>query len=144
VTALALIPETIVHEGPRWTIAVNRNQNLLGKTMLVLNRPCTSIVEVTSEEWMVLHDLLQVLVHTLTALFTADHFNFAFLMNQDAHVHLHVIPRYATRREWNGHRFDDSHWGTAFGHEQRQLPARDLEGLATEIRDALFGTTSVS
>jgi len=144
VTALALILATIIHEGPLWTIAVNRNQNLLGKTMLVLNRPCTSVVEVTSEEWMVLHDRLRVLVPTLTALFRPDQFNLAFLMNQDAHVHLHIIPRYAAFREWNGHRFDDSHWGTAFGHEQRQLPAIELERLATEIRNALFGTTSVT
>jgi len=85
-----------------WTIAVNRNQNLLGKTMLVLNRPCTSVVEVTSEEWMVLHDRLRVLVPTLTALFRPDQFNLAFLMNQDAHVHLHIIPAYAAFREWNG------------------------------------------
>jgi diadenosine tetraphosphate (Ap4A) HIT family hydrolase len=33
--------------------------------------------------------------------FAPDHFNYAFLQNQDRHVHQHVIPRYAARL---GHR----------------------------------------
>jgi diadenosine tetraphosphate (Ap4A) HIT family hydrolase len=34
----------------------------------------------------------------LSAAFSPDHFNYAFLQNQDRHVHLHVIPRYARGR----------------------------------------------
>jgi diadenosine tetraphosphate (Ap4A) HIT family hydrolase len=61
-------------------------------------------------------------------------FNFAFLMNQDAQVHLHVLPRYASPRQWNGQLFHDPHWGRAPGHEQRPLDTDDLAQLADEIR----------
>jgi diadenosine tetraphosphate (Ap4A) HIT family hydrolase len=134
---MALIPGTIVEEGPFWTIAVNHNQDLLGKTMVILNRPCAAVVEVDPTEWTALHTELRRLVPALTALFVPDQFNFAFLMNEKAQVHLHVVPRYATAREWCGLRFEDGHWGSAFGHEQRLLPQEFLQRLAGEIRDRL-------
>lgn len=43
----------------------------------------------------------------LVAAFQPDHFNYAFLQNQDHHVHLHVIPRYATSRTFAGLVFTD-------------------------------------
>jgi diadenosine tetraphosphate (Ap4A) HIT family hydrolase len=58
-------------------------------------------------------------------------------MNLDAQVHLHVIPRYATAREWHGQVFDDRHWGDAFRHEQRAMERTALAALAAEIRRAL-------
>ena len=133
------MPETVVEDGELWTIAVNRNQNLLGKAMLVLRRPCTAVSQLELDEWASLHPQLRRVVGALTALHRPDQFNFAFLMNQDAHVHLHVLPRYATPRHWNGHRFDDPHWGEAPGHEQRIVPADALARLASEIRAHLSG-----
>ena len=38
----------------------------------------------------------------LLACFQPEHFNYMFLMNQDAHVHLHVIPRYRTECSFAG------------------------------------------
>jgi diadenosine tetraphosphate (Ap4A) HIT family hydrolase len=38
-----------------WTIAVNMNQNLLGNTMVVLNRRCQSVTELTIAERTDLH-----------------------------------------------------------------------------------------
>jgi diadenosine tetraphosphate (Ap4A) HIT family hydrolase len=132
-----LTPGTVVQEGPLWTVAVNHNQDLLGKTMVILNRPCEAVVAVDPAEWSALHVELRRLVPALTALFVPDQFNFAFLMNQNAQVHLHVIPRYATERDWRGLRFEDGHWGSAFGHEQRLLPPELLQQLAGETRDRL-------
>jgi diadenosine tetraphosphate (Ap4A) HIT family hydrolase len=43
----------------------------------------------------------------LTAALQPDHFNYAFLQNQDRQVHLHVIPRYATSRSCAGETFED-------------------------------------
>lgn len=131
------MPETIVEEGDRWTIAVNRNQNLLGKTMLLLRRPCIAVTDLDAEEWSSLHPELTRVVHALAALYQPDQFNFAFLMNEDAKVHLHVLPRYATSRRWNGQDFHDPHWGRAPGHEQRLLDADDLARMASEIRTHL-------
>lgn len=95
---LTLAPESVITEGASWTAAVNRNQNLIGKSMLVLRRPCTAVVDIDPHEWAALHGEIERLVSAITRLFAPDQFNFAFLMNVDRQVHLHVIPRYATSR----------------------------------------------
>ena len=138
VVNLALIPETVIDERELWTLAVNRNQDLLGKAMVVLRRPCIAVDEVRFDEWMALRRELRRLVPALRSLFAPDQFNFAFLMNLDAQVHLHVIPRYAGSRQWHGREFKDPHWGSAFGHEQCLLDADELAVLAAAIREALL------
>lgn len=136
---MGLIPETVVEDRGAWLLAVNLNQNLLGKTMLVLNRPCTAVIEVQPREWAALQNELRRLVPALARLFQPDQFNFAFLMNQDAQVHLHVIPRYASPRKWAGFTFRDDHWGSSFGSEQRPLSAELLRRLTAELKEALAG-----
>jgi diadenosine tetraphosphate (Ap4A) HIT family hydrolase len=39
--------------------------------------------------------------------FQPDHFNYAFLQNQDRQVHLHIIPSYAAGRSFAGVTFED-------------------------------------
>jgi len=134
---LDLLPESVIEEGELWRLAVNRNQDLLGKTMLVLRRQCREVIALEGDEWSALHGELRRLVPALHSLFSPDQFNFAFLMNLDAQVHLHVIPRYASAREWRGAVYRDPHWGSAFGHEQHVLEPSELAALAAEIGDAL-------
>ena len=56
---LVPLPESLVETGEHWLLAVNRNQNLLGKTMLILRRPCGAVVDIDAAEWAALHaDLL--------------------------------------------------------------------------------------
>jgi diadenosine tetraphosphate (Ap4A) HIT family hydrolase len=73
----------------------------------------------------------------LDALFQPDQYNFAFLMNADAQVHLHVVPRYRSGRGWCGQMFTDPHFGELYGKEQRILPSADLAKLAAAIRVCL-------
>jgi diadenosine tetraphosphate (Ap4A) HIT family hydrolase len=136
---VALIPETVVRSGAVWTVAVNLNQDLLGKTMLVLDRPATAVVDLSPGEWAQLHAELRELVPALERLFSPDQINLAFLMNQVAQVHLHVVPRYRSPRSWAGLDFTDPHWGSVFGPEQRPLPRELLARLAAEIRAELAG-----
>ena len=131
---IGLDTATVVERGGMWTIAVNRNQNLLGKTMLVLERSCESVVHVTDHEWHEVHRQLRRVCRALDVLFEPDLYNHAFLMNQDRQVHLHTVPRYRSSRDWDGETFTDEHWGTLFGTEQRTLPERQLARLATAIR----------
>ena len=134
---LTLLPETIVEERDGWTIAVNRNQDLLGKTMLVLRRDCTAVTDIEPAEWADLHVEIARVTAALRTLFAPDQLNYAFLMNLDAQVHLHVVPRYTSSRTWRDQQFEDPHWGSAFGHEQRVLDGASLAALASQLRDAL-------
>jgi diadenosine tetraphosphate (Ap4A) HIT family hydrolase len=132
--ALSLLPETVIEQSALWTLAVNRNQDLLGKSMIVLHRPCTAVIDIEPAEWVSLRTELRRLVPAVGRLFRPDQFNFAFLMNLDAQVHLHVIPRYAGPRRWRGREFTDARWGRAIGQEQRILDRPELARLADEIR----------
>jgi diadenosine tetraphosphate (Ap4A) HIT family hydrolase len=132
--ALSLAPETMILTGPLWTLAVNRNQNLIGKTMLVANRHVESVTALHQEEWLDLHHQISRVTAALDQLFQPEQYNHAFLMNADAQVHLHVVPRYQAERTWNGHTFTDPHYGELYGTEQRLLPAAHLTALAAAIR----------
>jgi diadenosine tetraphosphate (Ap4A) HIT family hydrolase len=132
-----LVPETLVEESRYWTIAVNLNQNLIGRLILVLNRDAEAVTAVSSAEWSDLHREIARTRCVLDDMFQPDQYNYAFLMNQAAQVHLHVVPRYAQQRTWSGAQFEDSHYGELFGHEQRILPDGQLARLAVEIRRRL-------
>jgi diadenosine tetraphosphate (Ap4A) HIT family hydrolase len=58
-------------------------------------------------------------------------------MNLDVHVHLHVVPRYASPREWRGETYVDTHFGSLFGTEQRLVPEETLNALADAVRERL-------
>ena len=103
----ARLQTPVIRETDCWRIALNRNQNLLGKTMIVLSRHEEAVTALSPREWRELHAEVVWLTHRLEAAFSPDHFNHAFLQNADRHVHLHVIPRYAERRRFDGDEFTD-------------------------------------
>lgn len=88
-----------------WRVVLNLNQDRLGKCMLVLSRHEEDVCNLTPEETDDLWAAFRRVKAALTACFQPDHFNYMFLMNQDAHVHLHVIPRYQSQRTFAGIEF---------------------------------------
>ncbi len=111
---------------PFWSLYVNDNQTLLGKTMLSLNRYCESILELTGDEWTALYDDVRIVEATLDRLFQPDRYNLMFLMNA---VHLHVVPRYEGRPLYLGETFEDPDWGSSSITVARHMPDEWLEGL---------------
>jgi diadenosine tetraphosphate (Ap4A) HIT family hydrolase len=97
----------IIFEGSYWRLVLNRNQDLLGKCMLVLKRHCEAIAELSSSEWMDLHEQVVLTTEVIEEVFQPDHFNYSFLQNLDRHVHLHIIPRYEGPRDFSGKVFKD-------------------------------------
>jgi diadenosine tetraphosphate (Ap4A) HIT family hydrolase len=97
----------ILRDARFWRTALNRNQNLLGKLIVVLRRHEELVASLSPEEWAELQDQLIWASDRLRAAFAPDHFNYAFLQNEDRHVHLHVIPRYASPRHVAGREFVD-------------------------------------
>ena len=98
----------VLAETQYWRTALNTNQQLLGQAIIVLRRHEESVAALTADEWI---DLRSELIRMTTALdkaFRPDHYNYAFLQNQDRHVHLHVFPRYATARRIGGAEFTDA------------------------------------
>ena len=127
----------MVERGALWTLTINRNQNLPGKSVLVLDRHCERVSDLTAEEWADLHPCIARVTAALDDLFAPDAYNFAFLMNLDAHVHLHIVPRYASPREWRGETYDDPHYGSLFGSEERSATEETLDALVDAVKGRL-------
>jgi diadenosine tetraphosphate (Ap4A) HIT family hydrolase len=107
--------------------------------MLVLNRPLEQVILLREDEWADLHRQMRRVTLALTALFQPDHFNYAFLQNQDRQVHLHVIPRYAASRSFDGEPFDDPDYPDNYHvpAESHTLSDEQLVLLSITIRRAL-------
>ena len=119
----------ILGESAHWRVALNLNQNLLGKCIIVLRRHEEQVTRLTPDEWADLQQQVQAITDGLRLAFQPDHFNYAFLQNQDRHVHLHVIPRYAGPRQVAGLRFEDPDYPD---HYAVPSPARHLAPTALE------------
>ena len=130
-------PGTAIEIGELWSTVLNRNQNLLGKCMIVLNRTEIDVGRLTEDEWSDLLTQIARLRSALDSLFRPDHYNYAFLMNQDAQVHLHVLPRYKDSREWDGLQFIDPSFGSMWQVDARVLDSATLSRMAEAIAKSL-------
>jgi diadenosine tetraphosphate (Ap4A) HIT family hydrolase len=91
----------------------------LGKVFLLLQRHETDVTRLTDLEQQELWHVMTTTKKALSSHFAPDHFSFAFLMSIDPHVHLHVVPRYATPRTFAGQEFVDGQFGHMFGSPER-------------------------
>ncbi len=104
-------PEVLVQDFGTWALCLNRNQDLLGRSYLLLRRPCTDPMALSPTELQALWQDAGKAKAALTRLLHPDHWNFAFLMNVDPQVHFHVIPRYRGPRSFQGVEFTDPRFG---------------------------------
>lgn len=124
----------VLAEGVYWRLVLNHNQNLLGKCFLATRRHVESVPELTIGEWQELHRQLAGATEALVTAFAPDHFNYAFLQNQDRHVHLHVIPRYAGVRVFDGLEFVDPGYPGHYGVDEVRRAAPETQaGIAERI-----------
>jgi len=65
----ALDPATVIQDRDTWVLAVNRNQNLLGKAMVVLRRPCSAVTDLDQTEWTSLQTEIVRITSGLRSLF---------------------------------------------------------------------------
>jgi len=127
-------PRDLVGTWDHWHVVVNWNQNYLGKVMLVLRRHATDVTALTANEQAELWRLLGDVKTALLGAFQPDHINYAFLMNQDAHVHMHLIPRYAQRRVFGGTTFTDGRLGEHYDLGSQIVPVELRQMIALALR----------
>lgn len=137
----------VIRESGLWRIVVNRNQNLLGKTIIALKRHEEDVSRLTEHEWRELLGEVQWVVERVRNAFAPDHFNYSFLMNMDHHVHLHVIPRYVESRELAGVLFTDPDYPSAYQlppTPQQVAPPPVIEAVHAALADASSRTSGAT
>jgi diadenosine tetraphosphate (Ap4A) HIT family hydrolase len=122
----------VLRRSPLWVTFINRNQDVLGKTIVALRRHEENVAALTLQEWTELRDEIRWVTKRVQQAFAPDHFNYAFLMNRDPHVHLHVIPRYVGTRELAGVEFADPDYPDRY-----HAPPAPNEVASRDVIDAL-------
>ena len=135
---LCHIDNGMIERGEYWTLVLNENQTLLGRCYFALNRHETDPTTLTVAEQLALFDGLKRMKQALDTLFSPDHYNYVSLNNVEPHVHAHIIPRYATWREFAGKRFTDGHLGAHYdAAADQRLPELGYNDLIERIKVAL-------
>jgi diadenosine tetraphosphate (Ap4A) HIT family hydrolase len=127
-----------------WRLILNHNQRFLGACFWVLNRHIETITALMIEEWSDLQLQLIRATRALTDCFQPDHFNYAFLQNQDRHVHMHIYPRYAHSRLLEGILFEDTDYPSHYTVPalSRVLTSEQYNLIVHKLQNALLTTNS--
>tara|TARA_Y100000310_G_C20587374_1_gene766177 strand:- start:751 stop:1173 length:423 start_codon:yes stop_codon:yes gene_type:complete len=96
-----------------WTICLHDVQYYLGRCRVFLNRKAIEdeLTSVSEEEWTELKIILKNLRKVLAELFEPDRVTYATYGNRVKQFHIHVVPRYKTKRVFGEVEFLDENWG---------------------------------
>lgn len=101
-----------------WSVYLADKQDYVGRCILVLNRHCGRLSELTDDEWMDLKRIVERLEHCFKTVLGAELCNWSCLLNDfykkadpNPHLHLHVRPRYKAPFSLDGVRYVDEEFG---------------------------------
>jgi diadenosine tetraphosphate (Ap4A) HIT family hydrolase len=125
-----------------WSWSVRPVQATLGAGVLSLNRGATAFGDLTEPEGADLAAIVAEVEHALGACMTPDKMNYLMLMMIDAHLHFHVLPRYANPRTFAGHEWNDGGWPAqpALGDNADKSTPEVLRAIRDELRASLRST----
>lgn len=124
----------MIFQTPYWKVVLNPEQSYLGRCVVLLERSCPNLSEVTTEEWVDLHtNVIIALEKALTDAFGATMFNWSCLMNNayqeenpQPHVHFHIRPRYSDSVFFEGQEFIDPDFGYHYNRERKYFVSNEL------------------
>jgi len=104
------VEELTILKNDSWTWSVRPGQPTLGSGVLSLNRYALEMSELTEKEMKDLGNIIKTLEKLVKKTFNHNIMNYLMLMMVDHHVHYHVIPRYDSKREFEGLKWKDNGW----------------------------------
>lgn len=101
-----------VKDYKHWSVFVHENQYYLGRTYAWAKREgVVDLMDATEEEQKEFFIIGRAIKNALVQLFRPDLMNYAALTNEARHLHVHIVPRYASPRTFDGMEFIDERWG---------------------------------
>ncbi len=128
-----------IKEYEHWDVYLHDNQKYIGRVVIWARREdAVSFRVITDEEAIELKSIVGKVEDALAELFRPDGYDYAVLSNEARHLHLQVVPRYETEREFGGIIFEDRKWGRIFEpYETFQTPERTLMEMKESIEEKL-------
>ena len=128
-------PATLIREYEHWLVLLRPAQVTLGSLVLAAKSDATAYGDLSREAFAEQGEVIAAIERGLRACVSYEKINYLMLMMVDPNVHLHVIPRYAQSRTWNGVDFPDSAWpGAPQLASAVQLTTKQIQELAKELR----------
>lgn len=121
-------------ESRHWVVYLDQNQCYLGKSIIWCKDDVNDLLEMSREERDDFFNVAQKLKSVLVKLFKPGLFNYNSLGNENPHLHVHIIPRYKTKRIFEGVTFED----LRFGKSPRPFENPTItEEVVLRIRDSI-------
>ena len=128
--------DLLLGESGHWKVFLHKNQHYLGRSYVwAKGEEVTDLLDITPDERNDLFGISERVKKALTEIFNPDLFNYASLGNISSHLHLHIIPRYKTPREFGGQTFVDFNWGHNYAPYDYEFEVP--EELLFKIRDKI-------
>ena len=122
----------------KWSVYLHQNQCYLGRLYIAANHDNdVDLFDMTVEERDEFFDVGKAVKKALAELFNPDRLNYANLQNEWHHLHIHIIPRYASPRIFDEISFIDEKWGKNYApyNKDFKVPEATLFKIITTIRD---------
>ena len=103
-------PVTRIAQTDCWTVLLRPRQPTFGSLVLVCREPVHAFAEVSAQGFAELGGMVRGVEAVLRAFVAYERINYLMLMMVDPDVHFHVLPRYATLREFAGISCSDPGW----------------------------------
>ena len=134
-----------VYESKSWSVFLSDEQDYLGRCRLVPKRHCSSLSELTDDEWDELHNLICKVESCLMNVLGATLCNWSCLMNSFCkesapapHLHIHVRPRYDKPVVLNGNTYTDSEFGHHYAVKKSgAIPDEDKNEAYSRLKEWL-------
>lgn len=94
-----------------WNLYLAESQSIIGWSHVVLQRHIENFEELTDSELIELKKVVSELKAILKKAFYPDLFNIIQAGNMVKHLHIHIVPRYKTSRQFEGRTFQDPDFG---------------------------------
>lgn len=111
-----------------WSVYLADKQDYIGRCILLLNRHCGCLSELTDSEWISLKPIIEKLETCFKVVLGAEMFNWSCLLNDfyksaepDPHLHLHVRPRFKSPFILNGIHYVDQEFGHHYNSKKENI-----------------------
>lgn len=130
-------PGNRIAQSQYWTVLLRPRQPTLGSLVLVCREDVRAFAAVSAAAFADLQRMVQGIEAVLRAEVAYERINYLMLMMVDPDVHFHVIPRYASPREFAGVSYPDTGWPGPPALEPAVIPAPDArEALRARLAQA--------
>ncbi len=103
-------PKTCIRSYANWMVLLRPAQTTLGALVLIAREKASAFSQLGPASFAELHQVIEDVEAVLSRQFDYDKLNYLMLMMVDPDVHFHVLPRYASERQYAGQTFSDFGW----------------------------------